>query len=373
MKKHLYSFITLFLVLTLVLSGCQKQSQTNTTTTSDKPLKVVLLINSVLGDKSYLDTAANGMKLIKDELGEKVETKVIEMGYDKSKWEPALMDVSEQDWDIIIVGQFSMKEYLEKAAKEYPEKKYFIFDSSVNYDNGNYENVYSIEFKTNEASFLAGNLAAKLTGLDIPNMNEEKTIGFMGGQDIPLINDFLIGYIQGAKYADEDTKVAISYVGSFRDSAKGKEIALAQYNSGADINFNCAGQAGLGLLDAAKMTEKYAIGVDADQSMMFKDSDPQKSEYICTSVLKNLDKALLRAVKKHLDGTLEYGKTEVLGLKEDAVGLADNEYYQKIVPENIRKEISELQQKIINGEIKVDTAIGMDNSKINEIRNSVKP
>lgn len=379
--KKVFKLFSVLLVAALLFTGCQgnnpgdadSSTGTDNNKGDEKPLKVVLLINSVLGDKSYLDSAAHGIKLMNDELGGKVETKIIEMGIDNSKWEPTIMDVSEEDWDVIITGQFSMKEYVEKAAAEYPDKKYIIFDSSVNYEGGKFPNVYSVEFKTNEASFLAGSLAARLTTSKIENTNDENLIGFVGGQDIPLINDFLIGYIQGAKHADENIKVSTTYVGSFRDSAKGKEMSLAQFNSGVDISFNCAGQAGLGLLDAAKMEKRYAIGVDADQAMMFADSDPEKAASIPTSVLKNLDQALLRAVKKHLDGTLSYGKTEILGLKEGAVGLAENEYYEKAVPEEIRKEISELKGKIESGELVVDSAIGMDAAKVAEIINSVKP
>ena len=103
-----------------------------------------------------------------------------------------------------------------------------------------------------------------------------------------MINDFKVGYEQGAKYVDKDVKVLVSYVGSFSDSAKGKELVLAQYDQGADIGFNVAGETGLGLLDAAKEKKRYAIGVDSDQCLLFKDSDPLKASFIVVSMLKNV-------------------------------------------------------------------------------------
>ena len=42
------------------------------------------------------------------------------------------------------------------------------------------------------------------------------------------INDFLIGYIQGAK-CSADVKVVTSYVEAYDNPAKGKEMCLAQY------------------------------------------------------------------------------------------------------------------------------------------------
>jgi basic membrane protein A len=380
-KKFFIIALGFVLILSLLLSGCgsSQQSQQNQGQSQqsgqeqpkEKPLKIVLLLNGNLGDKSFFDSANHGMELIKQELG--AETKVIEMGYDQTKWEPTLVDVSEQDWDIIIVGTWQMQEILEKVAPQYPDKKYFIFDSSVDYTKGKLDNVYSIQYKQNEVSFLAGVVAAKVTTSNMPLANPQKIIGFLGGMDTPVINDFLVGYIQGARYVDPDIKVAISYIGDFSNAAKGKEMALAQYNLGADIGFNVAGQAGLGQLDAAKEKNKYAIGVDSDQAMIFKDSDPAKANLIVTSALKRVDNSLLRAVKMYKEGKLVFGKAENLGLSEEAVGLADNEFYEKLLSEDIRKEVKDLADKIASGEIKVDTAFGMDTAKLNELRNSVKP
>ena len=376
MKKTIVSMLILVFVLSAVLTGCApKAASTDTAATptakAEKPLKVCLILNGVLGDKSFFDSADNGMKMIHDQLG--VETKTIEASYDDTKWEPTLTDAAEQDWDIIIVGTWQMTEMLQKVAVEHPEKKFIIFDSAVDYAKAKLDNVYSITYKQNEGSFLAGALAAKVTTSTMPLANKDKKIGFLGGMDIPVINDFLVGYIQGAQYVDKDTKVAISYIGDFANSAKGKEMALAQYDSGVDIGFNVAGQAGLGQLDAAKDKKKYAIGVDSDQAMLFKDKEADKSDLICTSVLKRVDMSILRAIKMHKEGTLKYGSAEALGLKEECIGLAKNEYYTKIVPEAIRTEIDALEKKIVSGEIKVDSAMGMDAAKLNQMRNAVKP
>jgi len=389
MKKILSLAFVMLLVLALVMTGCAKleappaeekpaeappaeEKPAEAPPAEEEPLKIVLLINGTLGDKSFFDSAENGMKLIRQEFGDKVQTRTIEMTHDQTKWKPTLLDVSEQDWDIIIVGTWQMVDYLTAIAPKFPDNKYIIFDSSVDYSKG-LPNVHSILFKQNEGAFLAGALAAKVTSSDLPLANKENTIGFLGGMDIPVINDFLVGYIQGAKYVDPDVKVAISYIGSFADAAKGKEMALAQYNQGVDIGFNVAGQAGLGQFEAAKAANRYAIGVDSDQAMLFKDHDPAKANLIMTSVLKRVDVALLRAVKLHMDGKLPYGAAESLGIKEEAIGLADNEFFQKLVPADIREELSSISERIVSGEIKVDTALGMTTETLNALRDSVRP
>jgi basic membrane protein A len=219
---------------------------------------------------------------------------------------------------------------------------------------------------------LAGALAASITNSSLPLANADKKIGFLGGMDIPVINDFLVGYIEGALYVDKDVKVAISYIGSFDDSAKGKEMALAQYNQGADIGFNVAGQAGLGQLDAAKEAQKYAIGVDSDQAAIFAETDPDKSALILSSVLKRVDESLLRAVDMHIEGTAKYGEAENLGFAEKCIGIVKNDNYEALVPAEMKTVITDLEAKIIGGEIVVGTSFGLDAAGLDAIRNSVK-
>lgn len=373
MKKFLTYLLVLVMTFSLVLTGCgssKEEAASSKEPTGDKKLKVACLLNGNLGDKSFFDSANKGMEQIKEKFG--YETKTIEMGFDQSKWLPSLEDVSEQDYDVIVVGTWQMKENLEEVAPKYPEKKYIIFDASVDYSKGDLKNVYSIEYKQNEASFIAGALATRITTSKMPLANSEKKIGFLGGMDTPVINDFLVGYIKGAQYIDKDAKVAVSYIGTFDDSAKAKELALAQYNQGVDIGFNVAGQAGLGQLDAAKEAKKYAIGVDSDQAMLFKDKDQAKSNLIPTSVLKRVDNTLVRAMELNKEGKLKLGEKEVLGLKDKAMEIVKNEYYNKLVSDDVKKEMDEIEQKIASGEMKVDSAFGMSTDELNKLRNSVK-
>ncbi len=351
MKKAL--LLVLVLVLAFSVVGCKKTTQPGEET---KKLKVTLYINGTLGDKSFFDSADRGLKMAIQDLG--VEGKTIEGGYDPAKWEPDLEQLSQGDSEIIIIGTWQMVDAIQNVAPKYPNKKYIIFDTSVDYSRGNLGNVYAILYKQNEASFLVGALAAMITESSMPLANKEKVIGFLGGMDIPVINDFKVGYEQGAKYIDPAIKVLVSYAGAFNDPAKGKELVLAQYDQGADIAFNVAGETGLGLIDAAKEKNKYAIGVDSDQYIMLKDKDPQAAALIVTSMMKNVDKSIYRALRLYKEGTLKFGSAESLGLKEDGVGVADNENYQKLVSEEFRNKVNELAQKIINGEIIVDTAIG---------------
>lgn len=138
-------------------------------------------------------------------------------------------------------------------------------------------------------SMLAGVLAAMVTESDMEFANADKKIGFVGGDEHPVITDFLVGYIEGAKSVDPEIKVYVSYIGSWDDTAKGKEMAIAQYNQGVDIIFPAAEQAGLGCVEAAVEMGKYIIGVDSDQAMLFDGVSEEKANAILTSVLKKVN------------------------------------------------------------------------------------
>jgi basic membrane lipoprotein len=383
--KKLLALVLATLMMAGVLSGCtapppEKSSDASKTQASSPStsvdhsanstsLKVVLLVSGSLGDKSFFDAANAGMQQAKNELG--AEIKVIEMGTDKTKYEPTFRDICAQDWDLIISGGPEMTDIFSQCCPEFPDKHFMNYDVS---DSTAVPGVYGVAYSANDLCYLAGALAALCTTSGIPEMNPDAKIGFIGGMDIPGINDFLVGYIQGAKDTNADIKIAISYAQDFANPGKGKELAINQYNSGADIVFSAAGGTGLGVLDAASEKGLYAIGVDSDQAMMFKDTDAKKAAQIITSAVKRVDQAVFNAIKQYQsDGTLPFGEFKMLGIKEDGVGLAYNEYYDQIVPAEIKAKIAEIEQKLANGEIEVPTAIGMEQSTLDALRNSVKP
>lgn len=335
--------------------------------------KILLIINGALGDKSFFDSAAHGIEMIKAKYGDKVETKILEIGDDATRWEPALLDASEQDWDLIIAGTYSISEPLGEVAKQYPDKKYVLFDAAVPYEDGGYDNIYSIQYKQNEGSYLGGIYAASLLKSGAIPAETGAALGFLGGMDIPVINDFLVGYVAGAQSVNPDVKVAVSYVGSFSDAAKGKELGLAQYRGGTAIGFIAASQAGLGQVSAAKETGKYVLGVDSDQEAIFAGSDPELASRIVSSVLKNVDVSLLQAYDRYAEGKLPFGQAESLGLKEGAVGIVEKGNFEKLATPETIAALKAAEEAIASGAVAVPTAFGMASEDIGALRDKVRP
>ena len=306
-KKRLNVFLALALAAAM-LAGCGASESGNSGNSGEgeteaaaeadesKP-SFVFVCTGQLGDKSFNDSANAGIEEIAASLG--CETRVIEVGRDQTKWEPTFQDLAEEgEYDVIISNGSSSIETIQKVAEEFPEQKFVAFDCTIETDQ--YPNLYAISYKQNEGSYLAGVLAALVTQSDMEYANADNKIGFIGGSEHPIITDFLVGYIAGAKSVDPDIKVYVSYIGSWDDTAKGKETAIAQYNQGVDIIFPAAEQAGLGCVEAAVDMGKYIIGVDSDQSMLFAGVDEDKANVILTSVLKNVGDSLVRMANMEL-------------------------------------------------------------------------
>ena len=337
--------------------------------TADAALDVVFVVTGQLGDKSFNDSANAGVTEMAETMG--CNTKVIEIGRDQTKWQPTFEDLAEEGaYDLIITNGSNAGELVLSIAEMYPEQKFVLFDMEM---EGDHPNVYTISYEQNEASYLAGVLAAMVTKSDMPNANEDNKIGFVGGEEHPIITDFLVGYIEGAKSVSEDIKVYVSYIGSWDDTARGKETAMAQYNQGVDIIFPAAEQAGLGCVDAAVEMGKYIIGVDSDQAMLFNGVSEEKANVILTSVLKEVGNSLVRAASMEMEGTLPWGTFESLGLAEKGVGLADNQYYQANVPEDIKAAVDAANTAVMNGEVVVTSALHADTETSQAIIDSVAP
>jgi basic membrane protein A len=149
--------------------------------------------------------------------------------------------------------------------------------------------------------------------------------------------------------------VIVQYAGGWNDPVKGKEIALAMYQQGADIVFQIAGGTGVGVFQAAEETGNFAIGVDSDQATIIKDTDPEQANFILTSMLKNVDNSLYRALKMYVEGTLPFGTAESLGVAEGGVGIAKNDIYDKATPDDVKAKVEAAEKELLDGKVTVDT------------------
>lgn len=297
------------------------------------PVKVgLVLAMGGLGDKSFNDSAYAG--LTKAEKDFTIVTKYVE----PSQWveEEAYIDeFVANGYDLIIATSFTALDAMEDIAKKNPKVKFAIVDIEAKGDN-----IASLVFKENEGSFLVGAVAAQ--------MSKSGKVGFIGGMDIPLINNFKRGYEQGAKYINPDIDVRTIYVGGdapFNDPVRGKEGALSLATQGVDVLYHAAGNSGNGMLDAVKEKNIYGIGVDSNQDWMVQGK-------VLTSMMKYVDRAVYKIIKDTVEGNFK-GGIYAFGIKEGGVGTTDFLYTKEIIGEKNIAEIKEIEKKIVSGEIEV--------------------
>ena len=311
----------------------------------------VILVCSQLGDKSFNDSADAGLKELANE--GLINYKALEFGNDNSKVNITLEEVA-PEYDVVIcnnLGYGMATAWLRENAETYADTMFLIYDEPTDLVE-NMPNVQMIGYKANESDFLAGALAALIS--------ETGVIGFVGGMESPVIHDFLVGYVEGARYVNPDIKVNVAYIGSYTDAAKGKDLGKTAIDAGADVLHQVAGSAGNGYLEAAMEAGKWGIGVDSDQYEVFKTEKPDLANSIVTSSLKNVGLSLQVLLREMIDGTYEWSQIRWFGIPEGCAGIAENENYLAKVSEEDRATLNDIKEKVASGEIKVSTAYGMD-------------
>jgi basic membrane protein A len=288
-------------------------------------------------DRSFNAAANLGVVRARKELP--ITLRDVEPG-DPTSIEPALRAFAQYGYNLITGVGFAQGPIIKEVAADYPQLHFVIIDSVVELPN-----VASLLFKEHEGSFLVGMIAAATSRTGV--------IGFVGGMDIPLIHKFATGYAEGARHVNPEIRVLQNYVGitdaAWNNPGKGRELANAQYEQGAEVIFQAAGNSGLGVFDAAEAYGKFAIGVDTNQNWI-------KPGFVLTSMIKRIDDAVYGVVKDEVEGKFR-GGVHVYGLENDGVGYAVDEHNRHLIPPEVIAKVEQARREIIAGKIKVTDAM----------------
>jgi len=343
--------VALFLAVIVVASlgvGCSKPAEpaqpAAETPKTDVKAAMVTDVGG-LGDKSFNDLSYAGLQKAQSELG--VEIKVLE-SKEPTDYESNLTQLATAGYNPIFAVGFLMTDTVAKVAPQFADVNFggidIFFDPIP-------PNVIGLNFKEQEAGYLAGVVAGKLTTMtDVdPRINDKKVIGFVGGMEIPPVQKFEAGFIAGAKSVLPDVEVKSVYTGSFTDAQKGIEAGKALMEQGADIVFAAAGGTGNGTAKAAQDNKALFIGVDSDQF----NTIPGIGDTILTSAIKRVDNAVYLTVKEAVDGNIKGGENRVFGLNEDGVGLAPYHDWETKMPQEVKDAVQKATDDIKSGTVTV--------------------
>jgi basic membrane protein A len=333
----------LFLALALVATACGDDEEGGGSGDSSEKGggKKVGLVFDVggRGDKSFNDSAYEGLSRAEKELG--VEIKDLEPDEGGENREQLLRDMADEGYELIIGVGFLFGDSMTKVASDYPDTEFAIVDSVVDV-----ENVTSLTFAEQEGSYLMGAVAAL--------KSKTGKIGFVGGVESELIKKFEAGYVAGAKAAKPEIVVEVKYLSpegdssGFRDPAKGKTVAQGLYDGGADVVYHAAGGSGSGVFEAAVEKGTFAIGVDSDQ---YQTAPPEQQKVILTSMLKRVDVAVFETIKSFDEGELD-GGVRTFDLKGGGIDYSTSGGQV----DDIKTQIDDFKQQIVDGDVDVPTA-----------------
>lgn len=325
--------------------GCSGKSAEKTGTgQSLNPEMEVGLVFSVggRGDKSFNDSAYNGLELASKTYGTKFTC--LEPQGEGGDRESGLRQMATAPGVGLVIGVGQLfSDDITRIAGEFPDKKFVCIDYASQPNAVIPSNLQGIVFEEKNGSYLAGALAALVT--------KTKTVGFIGGMESGLIKKFQTGFIQGVYAINPDIKVISGYIGmtgsAFANPAKGRELALGQYGRGADIIYEAAGASGLGVIEAARENKALVICTDRDQ-------EPEAPGFVLSSMIKAVDKAVLKTVEQVLDGSFRGGRIAVYGLADRYTDYVYNDKNASLVGSKNHDQLESIRKKIIAGEIVVD-------------------
>jgi len=279
-------------------------------------------------DKSFGQAAWEGAERWRKETGKAyLEFEIT----NAAQREQAVRRMAERGASPVVGIGFPQASAFDKVAREFPNLRFAIVDAVVKLPN-----VQSFVYREHEGSFLVGMLAAMAS--------RTGKVGFVGGQDIPLVRKFLCGYEQGARHADPRVQVVSSMTGNtnaaWTDPARGAELTKAQIAQGVDVVFSAAGTTGIGIMQAARDAGKLAIGVDSNQNHLHPGT-------MLTSMIKRVDLAVHGAFQGVTPGITE------LGLKEGGVDYAMDEHNARLVTPEMKRRVEAAKADIIGGRLKV--------------------
>ena len=350
MSKKLYTLMALLMVASMLLAACAGGGAK----TEFKACQVT--DTGGIDDKSFNQTAWKGVQDAQSKLG--ITGKYLESNQ-QTDYEKNVNAFIDEGCDIIITVGFLLGEATKKAALANPNQKFAIVDYCYDKNNPLCEpadsmaNVLGLAFKTDQAAFLAGYVAAGTT--------KTGKVGSFGGMQIPTVTIFMDGFNKGVQYYNEQNGtnvVALGwdpaagtglFTGNFESKDDGRNMGQSLMDEGADIIMPVAGPVGEGTAAAVKEHgNAYIVGVDTDWTV----SAADYTDITLTSVMKNMDVAVFDAVKAAKDGTFK-GGVFTGTLENNGVGIAPFHNLDSLVPQAVKDALDGLKSKIISGEIKI--------------------
>lgn len=271
-------------------------------------MHVALVTSGPISDQGWNTGAYNGLLAIRDSMGAEIshiQTKT------PAEYEENFRQYGAQNYNLVFGHGFEFQDAAVRVAPQFPKTVYVITSGRVVAPN-----LAGVAFAFEQASYQAGVLAGAMT--------KSNVIGLIAGAEIPPVKASFAAFERGAKSVNAKVRVLTAYVGNWDDVSAAKELALTQIGKGADIIFQNADAAGLGIFQAAKEKKVLVFGANSNQNQLAPD-------IVIASVVIDLPKALLMIAREVKAGNFK-GRVIDLGVSKDVVRLEINPAFTSRIP-----------------------------------------
>jgi basic membrane protein A and related proteins len=288
-------------------------------------LKVAAALPGIITDKAWNQSAYEGLKMVEKELGAQIAYTERVAQADQVE---VLSDYARRNFDLIFAHGGEFDAAGKQVAAMFPKTK-FVIDNGTNTG----PNLADLQINHFQVAFLGGFVAGK--------MSKTNKVAVVAAEKFKAIEDLVAGYTQGAKHANPQTEVFVTFTGDWDNVGKGKEAALAHIAKGADVVMPILDHALVGVIDAVKEKNVYGVGYVADQLSL-------APKNILTSVMENMSVAIFTMAKNVAAGRFE-GTNHVIGLENPQVARLGT--YNSVVPQDVRSQVEDLKQQLISKKI----------------------
>lgn len=310
---------------------------------AENPIRVALIVNQKFGDMGACDQMLAGLEKARDEFD--VEIKALESD-GVAAHEDDVRAMAKEGYDLIITTFPNMTQATVTVAEEYPDTSFGCIYQFVNNEETSVPNVYDAQFQGQEAMYILGAMAAKIT--------QTNKVGFIAGAEEPSPNADGNAFMSAMKTYNPDAEVKFAYVGSYEDVAKAKEIAVAMINEGCDIIQTDAGKCQVGIIEAAKEAGILVCGDTGDFSEPY-------PEGVYGYFGGDFTNCVYLMVKDYVEGNFKGGTTGIMNLATGCFFLTPDMFKNfKAARPDYDAEMSEaialydeLYAKVLSGELAV--------------------
>lgn len=258
----------------------------------------------------------------------------------------AVKDAVNNSAKIVVFPSEEFTEIIGEVQDEYPDVSFLLVNGiesgSENTPENLGENVHCIEFKEEQAGYLAGYFSV---------MEGYRSLAFIGDGDNDSNMRYTYGLVQGADSATQELRVHdvnVKYTFTDPTEDKAKSVADSLYESGVEVIFACNDTVCKGVSSSAEENDKKMISAERSHSEF---GDEQ-----LTSIVYNSNEAIELSLSSFfsnngtwIDGAA--GKTIRMGIENGCISAVTDEgswhfenfgeaFYQKLCDKFVNNEIN---------------------------------